>query len=52
MKKCSNLLKFILFADDTNIFLSTKKGCDITEIMNIELVKLSRLYGLKLINYL
>ena len=38
---CSNLLYFILFADDTNIFFSHKCYKDLMLIVNTELVKLS-----------
>ena len=38
---CSNLLKFILFADDTNIFISGSNAVDLLEMANRELEKLS-----------
>ncbi len=38
---CSNLLYFILFADDTNIFYSCKSHNDLMKIVNEELLKLS-----------
>jgi len=37
MQNCSSLLKFILFADDTNIFISAKKSIDIIVLANSEL---------------
>ena len=38
---CSNILHFILFADDTNIFYSCKNYLDLMNVVNEELVKLS-----------
>ena len=38
---CSKLLKFILFADDTNLFFSSKSIKDLQNIINTELDKLS-----------
>ena len=38
---CSNILNFLLFADDTNIFYSNKDIKNIFEITNTELKKLS-----------
>ena len=38
---CSNILHFILFADDTNIFYSSKSHYDIMKVVNAELIKLS-----------
>ena len=38
---CSNILKFILFADDTNLFFSHKNINTLTTTMNTELAKLS-----------
>ena len=37
----SNILKFVLFADDTNIFFSGKDLCTISTILNTELEKIS-----------
>ena len=39
--KTSNILSFVLFADDTNIFLSDKNLMNLITILNIELNKLS-----------
>ena len=38
---CSKYLSFILFADDTNIFFQHKNICELTEIVNRELSKLT-----------
>ena len=38
---CSNLFKFILFADDTNIFYSSESATNFVEIVNCELAKLA-----------
>lgn len=38
---CSDMFKFILFADDTNLFLSNKSLTELENIVNIELEKLS-----------
>ena len=38
---CSEVLYFILFADDTNIFYSCKNSSDLLKIINEELLKLS-----------
>ena len=38
---CSSILYFILFADDTNIFYSSKSHSDLMKIINEELAKLS-----------
>ncbi len=38
---CSRILYFILFADDTNIFFSCDNLCDLMNIVNNELCKLS-----------
>jgi hypothetical protein len=38
---CSNILKFILFADDTNLFYSNKNITELAKIMNFELAKVS-----------
>jgi len=40
MQNCSKLLNFILFADDTNLFITAKKSIDIISLANIELEKL------------
>ena len=39
--KCSTILKFILFADDTNLFYSKKCMIDLMSTVNLELAKLS-----------
>ena len=39
---CSNVLYFILFTDDTNIFYSSKSACDLMKVVNDELIKLSK----------
>jgi hypothetical protein len=41
MKYCSNILNFILFADDTNIFYSCSNPDDLYRVVNAELAKLS-----------
>ena len=41
MANVSTLLKFIIFADDTNIFYSHKSLVEIQKVMNTELCKLS-----------
>ena len=38
---CSTLLKFILFADNTNIFYSGKNLYTVFDTLNLELAKLS-----------
>ena len=38
---CSNILKFILFADDTNLFYCDQSLSELENIMNVELSKLS-----------
>lgn len=39
--KCSNILKFIMFADDTTVFIRIRKNENVTDILNSELQKLS-----------
>ena len=39
--KCSDILQFILFADDTNIFYSNSDISELERIVNVELSKLS-----------
>jgi hypothetical protein len=39
--QCSNILKFILFADDTNLFYKNKDLSQLELVVNIELSKLS-----------
>ena len=46
----SNLLKFVLFADDTNIFCSNENVEVLQDTLNRELANF--LYGSRLINYL
>ena len=41
ISNCSNLVKFILFADDTSIFSSGKDLCKLVHNTNQELIKLS-----------
>ena len=41
MTNCSNLLQFILFADDTNLFFSSTNINDLIAIVNRELDKLA-----------
>jgi hypothetical protein len=41
ISRCSDVLFFILFADDTNIFFSCNNKCDLIKIVNEELLKLS-----------
>ena len=41
MAKCSEILRLILFADDTNIFYSNSDMSEIENIVNTELCKLS-----------
>ena len=36
---CSNILKFILFADDTNLFYCDKSLTELESVMNVELSK-------------
>jgi hypothetical protein len=38
---CSKILKFILFADDTNLFYCNKSLTELESVMNVELSKLS-----------
>jgi len=46
----SNKLKFILFADDTNVFYAGKSIAGVNNVLNNELKQLKRVNGLKLIN--
>ena len=49
MPKCSNILEFHLFADDTNLFLNNPNILNLETDLNIELEKVSRgLYANKL----
>ena len=41
IQKCSNLFKFIIFADDTNLFVSDRNLDDLVVSVNEELTKLS-----------
>ena len=41
IQNCSNLFKFIIFADDTNLFVSDKNLVDLVISVNVELQKLS-----------
>ena len=41
ISKCSNILSFILFADDTNLFYSHKNADDLGNTMNQELRKIT-----------
>jgi len=42
MPKCSNVLDFYLFADDTNLFLNNPNILNLETNLNIELEKLSQ----------
>jgi hypothetical protein len=44
---CSNILRFILFADDTNLFYSNKNIVELMYILNTELQKLSMWFCVK-----
>ena len=49
MPKCSNILEFHLFADDTNLFLNNPNILNLETDLNIELEKVSQwLYANKL----
>ena len=49
MPKCSNILEFNLFADDTNLFLDSPNILNLETNLNVELGKGSQwLYGNKL----
>ena len=49
MPKCSNILEFHLFADDTNLFLNYSNILNLETILNVELEKVSQwLYANKL----
>ena len=49
MPKCSNILEFHLFADDTNLFLNNPNILNLETILNVELEKVSQwLYANKL----
>ena len=45
---CSDILRFILFADDTNVFYSCKDIVQLFEIVNVEIAKLVTIYCLDL----
>ena len=38
---CSRILQFVLFADDTNVFLTQKNVNKLFDIVNVELIALS-----------
>ena len=49
MPKCSNILDFQLFADDTNLFLNNSNILNLETNLNVELEKVSQwLYADKL----
>ena len=48
--KCSNILEFHLFADDTNLFLNSPNILNLETNLNVELEKVSQWYMLT--NYL
>ena len=49
MPKCSNILEFHFFADDTNLFLNNPNILNLETNLNVELEKVSQwLYGNKL----
>ena len=49
MPKCSNILEFHLFADDTNLFLNSPNILNLETNLNVELEKVSQwLYANKL----
>ena len=49
MPKCSNILEFHLFADDTNLFFNNPNILNLETILNVELEKVSQwLYANKL----
>ena len=49
MAKCSNILEFHLFADDTNLFFNNPNILNLETILNVELKKVSQwLYANKL----
>ena len=50
MPKCSNILEFHLFADDTNLFLNSPNILNLETNLNVELEKVSQWYMLT--NYL
>ena len=42
---CSKLMNFILFSDDTNLFISHKSSAELMNIINLELTKLSEWFS-------
>ena len=38
---CSRILQFVLFADDTNVFLTNKNVNELFDIVNVEFIALS-----------
>ena len=42
MPKCSNILEFHLFADDTNLFLNSPNILNLETNLNVELEKVSQ----------
>ena len=42
MPKCSNILEFHLFADDTNLFLNNPNILNLITNLNVELEKVSQ----------